>query len=198
VEVKGYKADPLIIEGVGFVQAPVSSAGAYDPVSLAMRVRGFKDDPLGAFLSLYMEIVEKGTDPVHKVMIHARDHPDEPCLIHCTAGKDRTGIIVAIIHMLLGVNDEEIVKDYTLTTIGLEPALPGLIERFKAHDVYRNDWEGTMNMSSAKPEWITAFLGRFREKYGTAEDYLKNEIGLSDGDIEKIRSNLLVPEPIPN
>jgi len=47
VEVKGYKADPLIIEGVGFVQAPVSSAGAYDPISLAMRVKGFKDDPLG-------------------------------------------------------------------------------------------------------------------------------------------------------
>ena len=37
-----------------------------------------------AFLTLYMEIVEKGTDPVHKVMTHARDHPDEPCLIHCT------------------------------------------------------------------------------------------------------------------
>ena len=55
-------------------------------------------------------------------------------------------------HQLLGVDDEEIVKDYTLTTIGLEPALPGLIERFKAHDVYRNDWEGTMNMASSK--WV--------------------------------------------
>ena len=49
-----------------------------------------------------------------------------------------------------------------------------------------------------RPEWITAFLSRFREKYGSAEAYLKNEVGLSDGDIEKIRSNLLVPRPIPN
>lgn len=47
VEVKGYKADPLIIEGVGSVKAPVSSAEGYDPVSLARRVKGFKDDPLG-------------------------------------------------------------------------------------------------------------------------------------------------------
>ena len=31
-----------------------------------------------------MEIVEKGTDSVHKVLTHIRDHPDEPCLIHCT------------------------------------------------------------------------------------------------------------------
>ena len=53
VEVKGYKADPLIIEGVGFVQAPVSSAGAYDPVSLALRVKGFKDDPLVVDIHLF-------------------------------------------------------------------------------------------------------------------------------------------------
>ena len=46
-EVKGYKAGPLIIEGVGFVKAPVSSAEAYDPVSLARRVKGFNDDPSG-------------------------------------------------------------------------------------------------------------------------------------------------------
>ena len=47
VEVKGYKAEPLIIEGVGFVRAPVSSAEGYDPFSLARRVKGFQDDPLG-------------------------------------------------------------------------------------------------------------------------------------------------------
>jgi hypothetical protein len=45
VEVKGYKAGPLIIEGVGSVQAPVSSAEAYDPFSLARRVERFRDDP---------------------------------------------------------------------------------------------------------------------------------------------------------
>jgi len=100
--------------------------------------------------------------------------------------------------MLLGVDDEEIVKDYILTTIGLEPALPALVERFKAHDVYRDNWEGTMNMSSSKPEWILAFLNQFREKYGTVEDYVKNQVGLVDGDIEKIRANLLIPKSVPN
>ena len=39
---------------------------------------------LQAFLTLYMEIMEKGTDSVHKILTHIRDHPDEPCLIHCT------------------------------------------------------------------------------------------------------------------
>lgn len=50
VEVKGYKADPLIIEGVGFVKAPVSSAEAYDPFSLARRVEGFRDNPHGVWI----------------------------------------------------------------------------------------------------------------------------------------------------
>lgn len=31
-----------------------------------------------------MEIMEKGVDSVNKVLTHIRDHPDEPCLIHCT------------------------------------------------------------------------------------------------------------------
>ena len=47
-----------------------------------------------------------------------------------------------------------------------------------------------------RPEWITAFLNHFREKYGTAEDYVKERVGISDEDIEKIRANLLVPEPV--
>jgi hypothetical protein len=50
----------------------------------------------------------------------------------------------------------------------------------------------------ARPEWIIAFLGQFREKYGTVEDYVKNQVGLSDGDIDKIRANLLIPKPVPN
>ena len=48
-----------------------------------------------AFLNLYMEIVEKGTDPVQKVLVHIRDHPDEPCLIHCT-GMKLSGFIIWI------------------------------------------------------------------------------------------------------
>jgi hypothetical protein len=46
VEVKVYKAGSLVIEGVEFVKAPVSSAEAYDPFSLARRVKEFQDDPL--------------------------------------------------------------------------------------------------------------------------------------------------------
>jgi hypothetical protein len=50
LEVKGYKADPLIIEGVGFVKVPVSSAEGYDPFSLARRVMRFQDDPLEVWI----------------------------------------------------------------------------------------------------------------------------------------------------
>lgn len=57
LEVKGYKAAPLIIEGVGFVKAPVSSAEAYDPFSLAKRVKGFHDDPHGVWIYVLPSIV---------------------------------------------------------------------------------------------------------------------------------------------
>ena len=51
---------------------------------------------------------------------------------------------------LLGVDDEHIVKDYTLTTFGLQPVIPLFVKRFREEDVYRNNWQGALATSTAK------------------------------------------------
>jgi hypothetical protein len=67
-----------------------------------------------------------------------------------TAGKDRTGLIVVIVLLLLGAPDDAIIRDYTLTTAGLQPALLFLIARFKDKPGYSQNWKGLANMGSAK------------------------------------------------
>jgi protein tyrosine/serine phosphatase len=99
---------------------------------------------------LYQEILEHGGAAFDAIFRHLRDHPDQPCLIHCTAGKDRTGIAVALFLMLLGVHDEYIVNDYALTTIGLAPAMPALVARFQKQAVFRDNMKGTMGMASSR------------------------------------------------
>jgi len=47
------------------------------------------------------------------------NEPNSPLIIHCTAGKDRTGVICALILSLCGVDDEVIASEYALTEIGL-------------------------------------------------------------------------------
>jgi hypothetical protein len=83
-----------------------------------------------------------------------------------TAGKDRTGVFSAILLMVsvqvsrlvsyndhsqfLGVSDEDIALDYSLTTAGLELFLPILAARFKDKPVFKDHWEGMVKMGSSE------------------------------------------------
>ncbi|TFK55095.1 hypothetical protein OE88DRAFT_1694392 [Heliocybe sulcata] len=193
LEIAKYKAATPAVDGVEFVRAPVSDDDAYDPVGLAARVKRFQADDLTAFAALYTGIFESGGPAYEKVLLHLRDHPEEPCLVHCTAGKDRTGVFAAILLKLLGVDDETIVNDYALTTIGLYPALPMLIARFQKEEMFRDNMDAMLKMASARPETIRAVLDRvLKDKYGGAENYLKTHTSLTDQDIARIRQNLLV------
>jgi len=192
VEIAKYKTANAGIEGVQFVRAPIVDM-SFDPVGLAQRLKQFETGESEAFLALYSEILERGGGAVETVFLHLRDHPDEPCLLHCTAGKDRTGVFAALILMLLGASDADIIKDYTLTTIGLQPALPLLVARFEKEQVYRDNRAGTLNMATAKPQTMRVLLDHVRERYGDVEGYLKTHTTLTKEDSARIRAKLLVP-----
>lgn len=58
--------------------------------------------------------------------------------------------LCTLLRQLLGVSDEDIAKDYNLTEIGLEPLMPALIARFQKEPRFRDNWEATLKMASAK------------------------------------------------
>jgi len=191
-EISSYKSPTPVIPGVEFIRVPVSDDNEYDPVSLALRMKQFEGNELETFLELYQEILASAGKAFEPVFRHVIENPEEPCLIHCTAGKDRTGLCTALLLMLLGVSDQDIVDDYALTTVGLQPVIPVMIERFKSITVYRDNWDGFLNMVSSRPETMAATLKMIREKYGGAEGYLKSHTSLSDEDLQTLRRNLLV------
>jgi hypothetical protein len=53
-----------------------------------------------------------------------RDNPDDVFLIHCSMGKDRTGVLFAILLRLAGVSQDDIASEYSLSEAALGPALP--------------------------------------------------------------------------
>lgn len=75
---------------------------------------------------------------------HVRDKPSEPFLVHCTAGKDRTGIIVALILALAGVAKEDIATEYALSEAGLVQWRVGARERLSV--MLDGDKRGIENM----------------------------------------------------
>ena len=107
-------------------------------------------------------------------------------LIHCLAGKDRTGIAVALLLGLVGVAEDDIAADYALS----EAALAG--ERAAALAVAADD-DARARIErgyDARAETMLATLAHVQSRHGGAKAYL-TRAGLSDADIDRIRVRLL-------
>jgi protein-tyrosine phosphatase len=93
-----------------------------------------------------------------------------PAVVHCAAGRDRTGVLAAVLLMILGVDDADIVADYALTERSKartdewvtrhEPATLEMWSRYPA------------DLRTTYPHTMELFLARFRDEFGTVENYL--------------------------
>lgn len=100
---------------------------------------------------------------------------------HCTAGKDRIGVVTAILMMLVGVSDEDIFENYMQS----EPNLRGLVDA-----LCRSYSDLNKETITPNRRYIEEFVGLFREKYGSAEKYLRT-IGLKKTEIKVIVDKLI-------
>jgi len=111
-----------------------------------------------------------------------------PAVMHCSAGKDRTGVLSALILAFLGVPDETIVADYALSAA----AMGRLLERLKAE--YPEAQDAVEKYAPAilhvVPETMEQFLADLRTQYGTYDD-LAESLGVT-GAMATLRSTVLV------
>lgn len=128
--------------------------------------------------TLYCKHLEH-SKPVHDIM-KIIAYSEAGVLFHCTAGKDRTGIIAALLLSLVGVPKSDIVADYQVS-------YTYLYEKIKQLHTEYPDMPAFIGQSKA--EYMERFLELFSEKYGSAEKYLLSA-GLNTGDIQAIRAKL--------
>jgi protein-tyrosine phosphatase len=110
-----------------------------------------------------------------------------PGLVHCTAGKDRTGIVVAFVLAMLGVPDEIIAADYALTSQYLHPANAAAIG-FVSADTGMDE-QLTADLMASPPELILRVLDRARA-YGGIDVYLSAH-GVTAADLGRLRRALV-------
>jgi protein tyrosine/serine phosphatase len=84
-------------------------------------------------------------------LLHLANEPQKPLILHCTAGKDRTGVICALILSLCGVDDEVIAQEYNLTEVGLTTEWKTSVSKhLMENPALKGDLAGAINMISAK------------------------------------------------
>ena len=137
--------------------------------------------------------IPQSTDVVSESYLKIAESPNMPCvfraiasapegvMINCTAGKDRTGVVSAVLLGLCGVSDEDIIRDYMLTKTYNR-------ERFEL--IHRNFPEIDMNIVIPSERYMKEFLEMFIAKYGNFRDYL-TAIGIKKEEIDHIAVNLL-------
>jgi protein-tyrosine phosphatase len=113
-----------------------------------------------------------------------------PALLHCAAGKDRTGIAVAVLLAALRVPTETIVEDYVLSRTCLgEPYLQEGREYALNHGW---SWDEVAHLYDTPPERMHNTLVHLEQKWGGGEAYLRDH-GVSDTELETLRGLLTEP-----
>ena len=102
-------------------------------------------------------------------------------MINCTAGKDRTGVVCAVLLGLCGVSEDDIVRDYMLTKTYNK-------ERFEW--IHKNFPEIDMKIMTPSERYMTGFIDQLKSKYGSFREYLI-AIGVTADEIESIIAKLL-------
>ncbi|KAK5987136.1 hypothetical protein PT974_11254 [Cladobotryum mycophilum] len=144
-----------------------------------------------AWKQQYLSVAITYAPTYRAVLEHIRDTPKEPFLFHCTAGRDRTGVLAGLLHHLAGTAPDDSVRDYMLSRIGTEPARDKLLQ-FAMFSVGITDpaTPGFYNLVDLRPEYWAAFLEGLNDKFGGWDGYVTGELGLSAEDLEIIKKNI--------
>ena len=118
---------------------------------------------------------------------------DGASLIHCMAGKDRTGLAVALLHEAMGVHRDDIAADYLLTnTAG---RIEERIEAGAAH-IRMTYGEATSPetfriLMMVQPEYIQAAFDAIEARHGSVRAYLRDVLGLDDARRDAIAARVI-------
>jgi protein-tyrosine phosphatase len=108
-------------------------------------------------------------------------------VVHCHAGKDRTGLVIALSLSVAGVPDDDIADDYAMTALNLEPLIADWLVEMSDDPAERIRLRG---LAEPRREAMLDTLAHLRELYGSAERYLLAG-GASPAQVERLRERLV-------
>ncbi len=139
-------------------------------------------------LDRYLEMLEEGGDKIRTILEELAEPDCGAVVFHCSGGKDRTGVVAAVILRALGVSDDDIVADYAQS----ENYLRGAIDRYRAElEELGIDREAIEYLTSSSPARMRYTLKEWDRRWGSAEGYL-DWIGVTSACRRALRSRLLV------
>ncbi len=181
-----------IPDGVRYVEIPILDAStrvwheSRDDMIKDLR----KVDPVKYMTETNVELASQFTPEFQKFVREVLLSDGHPLLFHCAAGKDRTGFGAAILLQMLGVPHETVMQDYALTdkyllgAYNLKLAIAQLLKG-------RGFVNGIRGFMRAHPDYLAAAFSTLEAAHGSFENYVRDGLGLSEQDIDRLRQTYL-------
>jgi rhodanese-related sulfurtransferase len=134
----------------------------------------------------YMHYLSVGGDRLAQSFEVFANPDNYPVLVHCTAGKDRTGVLIGMLMDVLGCADADIAEEYRKSDDSIDALLAYL--RSTGRQLEGTDEEIRARLSTPAAH-MAGFITLLRENYGSAESYFR-EHGVKPDTFERVRSIL--------
>ena len=123
---------------------------------------------------------------------HSLGDQDRPVLVHCAAGKDRTGFLAALTHHLLGVHRDDMVEDYLLTNtavdlVGRAPSIARQLHKMTGRVAADDAVVAFLGVEAA---YLDAALAEVEARHGSVEAYLRDALGIDAARRDRIVERL--------
>jgi protein-tyrosine phosphatase len=142
----------------------------------------------------YTEMLDEATPQIIGALSALAAPDARPAVFHCTAGKDRTGLLSALVLSLLGVPEETVIADYALSGAAMSRLRAKLIEKYPDGKSVIADSDV---LFSADPANMAALFAHLRARYGTVARYAA-QVGVPDDVVARLRGALLEPAGEPD
>ncbi len=170
------------LQGVNFLNFPLLED--LSPKFLGtVAVSSGSEDPL---LSFYLSALHKRQTAIREIFLAMSAAAPGLILFNCTAGKDRTGIISALLLSLANVSTSDIIKNYTESEIAITKLVDEFLEKSRQRG---GDTASYARMLKCPAETMETALLSVVDGYGDTYNYLKN-VGLTDENLTKLSERL--------
>jgi protein-tyrosine phosphatase len=140
---------------------------------------------------IYNEIAFESGHKIKEILNLLANKNNLPALIHCTGGKDRTGVISALIQLLMGVELEQVINDYLASNGFIEQRMKKTMRFIRLMSLFRVSKEKIKPMLIVRRDYLEEILDKIFADHKTIENYLYSFCGVEQNRISELRQLLI-------
>lgn len=166
--------------------ALADAAVDYHHLPLFEVVAGTRREWPDALHEVYRRLLNDSAGQVTAVLRTIAEAETHPVVFHCVAGKDRTGVVAAVLLGLLGVSDDDIVADYALT----QDVMPMMLARWRTSSTQPDEREFPAHVLRAEADTMRRLLDLIEAEHGSLRGYARAG-GITDEIVDALQAHLL-------